>query len=87
MSLHTLFIFMRLKVIKATFVLFNESLKFIPSSASKPEVKQRLVESGFLRLCLWKSVWICSCFIRVFLSPDEFKLKISFYISEGQAYD
>ena len=66
-----------LKSDKATFVLFNESLQNLFRVVSKPEVKQRLVESGFLRDYAYENQFefVAVLLEYFFESPDEFKSK------------
>ena len=66
-----------LKSDKATFVLFNESLQNLFRVVSKPEVKQRLIESGFLRDYAYENQFefVAVLLEYFFESPEEFKQK------------
>lgn len=66
-----------LKSDKATFVLFNESLQNLFRVVSKPDVKQRLVASGFLRDYAYENQFefVAVLLEYFFESPEEFKLK------------
>ena len=66
-----------LKSDKATFVLFNESLQNLFRVVSKPEVKQRLIESGFLRDYAYENQFefVAVLLEYFFESPQEFKSK------------
>ena len=76
-----------LKSDKETFVLFNESLQNLFRVVSKPEVKQRLVESGFLRDYAYENQFefVAVLLEYFFESPEEFKLKFpSIFLKEKQ---
>ena len=66
-----------LKSDKVTFVLFNESLQNLFRVVSKPEVKQRLVASGFLRDYAYENQFefIAVILEHFFETPHLFKSK------------
>ncbi len=66
-----------LKSDKVTFVLFNESLQSLFRIVSNPQMKQQLIDSGFLRDYAYENKFefvavLLECF---FESPQEFKAK------------
>lgn len=84
-----------LKSDKATFVLFNESLQNLFRVVSKPEVKQRLIKSGFLRDYAYENQFefVAVLLEYFFESPDEFKsrfpsifLKVKHMINFNERY-
>lgn len=66
-----------LKSDKVTFVLFNESLKSLFRVVSNPQMKQQLVDSGFLRDYAYENQFefVAVLLEYFFESPQEFKAK------------
>lgn len=66
-----------LKSEKATFVLFNESLQSLFKLVSNPQMKQKLIESGFLRDYAYENQFefVAVLLEYFFESPQEFKTK------------
>ena len=84
-----------LKSDKATSVLFNESLQNLFRVVSNPEVKQRLIESGFLRDYAYENQFefVAVLLEYFFESPQEFKtkfpsifLKVKYMINYNENY-